>query len=323
MFAIDRMPVNSTDLIREFLFEYAGVLSRDKPRMWFEGIERFQNTPSLLTTYPIADWPSGYKEWKGDSSFRTMASKNFDLAVKRYVDGYSVDAARVFTCPMTQQYWAGVPNQLATSEEVHRLHCVVDMLENATSTIGWDGVPFFSTQHPAGFITGDGPKWSNYQPVPTPANSIANINKERTLMSTLPDMGGGFREINPDLVLLHPHQYYKVEALLAQNYISPPVDPNNPGGGGGTQSQFISGMRVVKCTGLTNPDRWYLVDSSICRTLPPWITNKWQAPSNLSIQWYDEASELFRDTLHYAVRCNIWYAFGLAFPHGIRAIEGA
>jgi hypothetical protein len=223
--------------------------------------------------------------------------------------------------------WTDASSRFAPAEQVHVARSLATLLEAGTSTLNaWEGsgIYFFDASHPANFADASAGTWSNYQSGALDCNSVGNILAECTAMETqVLDETGQKLAVSPDVIMLPTQKYRIVDALLKQAQVAPASGTNVPSSGATTMSNPLMGLRAVHNPHLTDANDWYLIDSKLVRTLPPWAALRYSPGLALELRVFDESSDFFKNTGKIKVSSHIWYGFGLVMPHAIRKIVGA
>lgn len=323
LYEIDKLPATSALALTEFSDRYLAAQGVTLPPNWADQYGDMQPTNSPKVTYPISQVGGAYTETKGDSRFKNMQETSFDVKAVEFDMGYEAKLIDLLQSVYAYRKWTQAAQRFTVAEQNHRAKSIRTLLEAGESTAIWDGTNFFSTTHPANkFDSGLG-TWSNYESGGKDPNSIANIIHEMTDMMAVKDENGETLGVVPDAILLPTAKFMIVDSLLKQQQVSATSGTGQPNSGITTMSNPISGLKAVHVPQLTDANDWYLVDSKLVSTLPPWTGLRYSPGVALELRNWDETSDFFKDTGKIKVSSHIWYGFGLVFPHAIRKIAGA
>lgn len=320
LFTISTLPATSQAAIREFDDRYLASIGAAPPDTWTDlGDLLGVNSPQV--TFPVSSFALKYQQTQGENRYKTLTEKSFDVKVEELDCGYEGNLLDILTKTFAYRNWTEGPRRLMLAEGRHRNEQIAELLDGGESAV-WpvDGANFFSATHLSDFSNADSDTWSNYQAAATPVTSIANIEQEVTAFQSVLDENGAELGADPDTILVPTAKYEAVKNMLAQAMI---LDST---GTAGVTNPYLGKFRVVRAKELTDGDQWYLIDSKLTASsgLPPWLSLRYQTPqsSGLSLRWFDEASDFFKNTGKIKASSHIWYGFSLGFPHAIRKIEG-
>lgn len=329
---ISELPKTSQDAIREFDDRYIAAIGATPPPSWSD-LGDFIPSDSPMTTFPISTLALRYQQTEGESRYRTLLEKSFDIKVEEFDEGIQAKLADLLSKTFAYRNWQLGPARLMLAEAQHRNAAIATLLETGASTLwgasvanplGIDEQNFFSATHLSNPMDPTSTTWSNYQASTKDVVSIANLQAEVTLMQKVLDENGRKMNVNPDTILVPTDKYEPLKNLLAQNMILGAATSETSNGG--VTNPYQGRFNIVHVPELTDANDWYLVDSKLMARagLPPWISMRWTVPNPaLELRRYDETSDFFLDTGRIKVSSHIWYGFALAFPHGIRLIKGA
>jgi hypothetical protein len=323
LYEIDRLPSTSALALTEFSDRYLAAQGVVLPPNWVDEFGDMQPTNSPKVTYPISQVGGEYKETNGDSRFKNMQETSFDVKVVEFDLGYEARLLDLQQSVFAYRKWKEASQRFTVAEQNHRARSIRTLLEAGTSTTGWDGVAFFHASHPANYFDSSCGTFSNYQVSTKDCNSIPNIIAECTAMMEVKDENGEKLGVVPDTILLPTAKFMLVSALISQAQVSVSSGTGSPGGGTGSMSNPIAGLRAVHVPELTDADDWYLLDSKLAKVLPPWVGLRYSPGLALELRQFDESSDFFKNTGKIKVSSHIWYGFGMPFPHAIRLVKGA
>lgn len=327
LYEYDKLPATSAAALREFDDRYLAAQGVVLPPNWAQEFGDIGPTNAPMTTYPIAQLSGRYEETKGDSRFKTMQESSFDVKVLEFDMGYEAKLMDLLTNVYAYRKWLQIASRFQIAEQNHIARSVATLVEAGESTaLSWEGsgIYFFSASHPANFADADAGTFSNLQASPKDANSIPNIIAECTAMeNAVLDENGEKLGVSPDVIMLPTAKFRIVDMLLKQQQVTVGSGTGSPGGGTSTMSNPLAGLRAVHNPKLTDANDWYLIDSRLCATLPPWAALRYSPGPALELREWNESSDYFRDTGKIKKSSHIWYGFGLVFPHAIRKVTGA
>lgn len=322
LYDISKLPATSQAAIREFDDRYLASIGAAQPPTWSD-IGDLIPTAAPMVTFPVSSFALKYQQTEGESRFKTLKEKSFDIKTEELDAGYEGKLLDILSQTFAYRNWLLGPQRLTLAEARHRNRSIVTLLE-AGESASWpiDGVNFFSASHLSNFNDPASTTWSNYQNSTKDVVSITNLEAEVTLMRGVLDENGEKIGADPDTILVPTAKYQKLVNLLAQNMIL-----ENGTGSAGVTNPFVGKFNVIHVPELTDADDWYLIDSKLIAAtgLVPWISLRWQTPSNsgLALRYFDESSDFFKNTGRIKVSSHIWYGFSLGFPHAIRKVKGA
>lgn len=326
--SIDTLPTTSAAAIREFDDRYLAALAAAEPQGWADNLGEVVSTDAPMITFPVTQLRTKYVRTEGESKFKKMAEKSFDVKVEEFDDGYQAKLKDLFEKVFAYRLWQQAPGRFITAEGVHRHLSIAALLEAGTSTLCVDGKNFFDTTHPVNLVDatvktqiGGSTTWSNNQATAKSVVSIANIQAEVTAMMKVPDENGFILGVMPDTLLVPIDQYEATKNLLAQQMIL--AAATTATSNGAVNNPYLGRFNVIPCKELTNTLDWYMLDSKmIAQGLKPWVSLRQTVPASLALRSFDESSDFFKNTGDIKMSSHVWYGFALAFPHAIRRVTG-
>lgn len=241
-FTFDQLPTTSAAAIREFNDRYLAALTAAKPSGWADTLGSLIPTDRPKVTFPISQLRTFYRRTEGESRYKKLLEKSFDVEVEEFDDGYQAKLMDLFLEVFAYRNWQKAPERLVLAEEVHR-HLQVAIILDGSGTRGGavgsandpggvgrlcvDGVDFFASTHPvnmtdstvASVITG-ATTWSNYQSAATNVLGstasgttgsflIDNLQSEvKSMQNAVVDENGQLYGADPDTILV-PMDYYE------------------------------------------------------------------------------------------------------------------
>ena len=321
LYDISKLPATSQAAIREFDDRYIASIGAAQPPSWSD-LGDLIPTASPMVTFPVGSFALKYQQTEGESRFKTLKEKSFDVKTEELDAGYEGKLLDILSQTFAYRNWLAGPQRLMLAEARLRNRSIVTLLEAGASTAWIDGVNFFSASHLSDISNSASTTWSNYQSSGTDVVSLANLKAEITAMQGVLDENGEKMGVEPDTILVPTAKYEPLKFLLAQNMVL-----ENGTGSAGVTNPYVGKFNVVHVPELTDVNDWYLVDSKLLASLglPPWISLRYEVPSGsaLAMRWFDESSDFFKNTGNIKVSSHIWYGFSLGFPHAIRKIKGA
>lgn len=317
LFEIGKLPTTSAAAIREFNDRYIAAIGASVPTGWADMLGALVPTNAPQETFPVTQLRTLYQQTTGESRFKDLGERSFDIKTEEFDDGYRARLLDLFQRVFAYRQWQAVPARFVRAEEQHRHSCIAALLEDGQNQSCYDGASgFFATDHPANPEHLPGTTWSNLNAAGADVVSLANIETEVTSMKTsVLDENGNRMGVDPTHILVPLEREEPLRNLLAQSRV---VDP---GGAAAGVDNFYSGrFEVVGVKELTDTNDWYLVDGNLAREASPWISMRQNVPNSLNLRFFDESSDFFKDTGHIKVTSHIWYGFSLAIPHAIRKI---
>lgn len=332
LYVNETLPADDLAAMREFDDRYIAAIGAGLPPTWADAGDLFP-TDAPLVTYPISSLAIAYQQTEGESRFKGLLAKSFDLRTEEFDAGLEASLLDLTTKVFAYRNWQLGPSRMMIAEARKRNRMIVALLEDgenqkwgstARNPDGIDGVNFFSATHLSNFNDPDSATWSNYQVSTKDVISIANIAAEVTAMQGVLDENGEKVGADPDVIMVPTAKYEGVKNLLAQALIL--AEASTATSNGAVNNPFLGRFTVVHNPELTDVNDWYLIDSKLRASsgLPPWISARYTAPGPaLALRHWDESSDHFKNTGNIKVSSHIWYGHALAFPHSIRKIKGA
>jgi phage major head subunit gpT-like protein len=329
LYSIEQLPTTSQAAIREFDDRYIAAIGASQPTGWADAHGELVPTAAPMVTFPISQLRTQYKRSTGESHFKKIREKSFDIKAEEFDDGYRARLYDLFTKVFAYRNWQQAPQRMVLAEAQFRHLSIAALLEAGTSTSCVDGANFFSTAHPVnmGDLTvktvaaSPSATWGNYQATPKDVISIANIAAEVTAMMDVPDENGVRLGVMPDTILCPIPKVEGLKNLLAQTFILGAA--SSATSNGSVSNPYQGRFNVIPVKEFTDVDDWYLMDSKlVAQGLAPWVSLRQTVPQSLSLRTFDESSDFFKTTGDIMMSSHIWYGFGLALPHAIRLVKG-
>ncbi len=322
LFDISELPATDQAAIRAFDDRYIASIGAAQPPTWSDFGDLIP-TDSPMVTFPISSLALKYQQTEGESRFKTLLSKSFDIKTQEFDVGIEAKLLDLTQQLFAYRNWMQGPARMLIAEARHRNRSIVTLLEGALTAANWvDGKKFFSATHLSDLNDPASTTWSNYQVTGTDVVSIANIQAEVTAMQGgVLDENGEKLFADPDTILVPTAKYEPLKNLLAKDLIL-----ENGTGSAATNNPFKGRFNVVHVPELTDVNDWYLVDSKMRSStgLAPWISLRYTKPNpSLALRYFDESTDFFKNTGRIKVSSHIWYGFSLGFPHCIRLVTGA
>jgi len=324
LYTIETLPTTDQAAIREFDDRYIASIGAAQPPTWADLGDLFPSA-SPMVTFPISSLALKYSQTEGESRFRTLLSKSFDLKTQEFDVGIEASMLEISQHVFAYRAWQQGPARMLIAEARRRNRSLVTLLEAGASTAWVDGANFFSATHLADLNDAGSGTWSNYNSAALDVVSIANITAQVTLMQGALDENGEKIGADPDTILVPTAKFEPLRNLLAQAFMLAGGTSTSVTSAA-TSNPYVGRFNVVHVPELTDPDDWYLVDSKLRASsgLPPWISLRYTTPTaSLALRYWDESSDFYKDTGRIKVSSHIWTGDALAFPHSIRLVKGA
>jgi hypothetical protein len=333
LYTVETLPADDVAALREFNDRYIAVMGATPAPSWSDMGELFP-TSAPLVTFPISQLALKYEKTEGESRFKTMLHKSFDLKAEEFDTGLTAKLKDVLQQLFAYRNWAKGPERMAIAEARFRNRQIAALLANGENTLwgtgdGIDGENFFSASHLSNIHDTDSTTWSNFQVTAKNVADLTNLKAEVTAMKDVRDENGEKIGVNPDTILVPTEKKEDLLFLLAQNLVL--AAPSSDNSNGGVTNPYTSKFNVIEIPELpadvpsSNEGKkdWYLVDSKLAQELTPWLSMRQTQPSpELELRQWDASTDFFKDTGYIKVTSHIWYGFSLGFPHAIRKIKG-
>ena len=184
-YTFDQLPTTSAAAIREFNDRYLAAIGASRPTGWADTLGEMVPTDRPMETFPVSQLRTMYRRTQGESKFKKLGEKSFDVKVEEFDDGYEARLIDLFEKVFAYRNWQRAPERLVLAEEQHRhlqIATILDGTGDRSGAVGSandpgglervcvDGVDFFATTHPANMTdpsvaspTTGSKTWSNYQ----------------------------------------------------------------------------------------------------------------------------------------------------------------
>lgn len=323
LYEFDKLPTTSGQALTEFSDRYLAAQLASIPDTWVDEYGDTAPIGSPKVTLPLSAFSGQFRESIGDNRAETSQEDSLDVKVVEYDMGYEAKLMDLMLEVFAYRAWNQAAGYVKIAEQNHRAQNIAKLIEAGTSTDCYDGKKFFATDHPANKHKSGNGTFSNYQATPKDCNSIPNIIAERTSMRLVKDRNGNKLGVNPDTLWVPTEKFEIVDALSKQQMVSVASGTGSPGGGTGSMSNPIFGLKVREIKELTDANDWYLVDSQLVKRMPPFACLRFSPGMALELRQWGEDSDFFRNTGKLKNSAHIWYGFALVFPHAIRKVAGA
>ncbi len=329
LYVIETLPADDQAALREFDARYIAAIGASPAPTWADAGDQFP-TSAPMTTFPVSSFALKYLQTEGESRFKTLLAKSFDMKVQEFDVGVQAKLLDLTTQIFAYRNWQQGPARMLIAEQRRRNEAIAALLEDGENALwgtgdGIDGLNFFSATHLSDFNNSASTTWSNYQVSTKDVVSITNIQVEVTLMQGVLDENGKKLGANPNQIMVPTAKYEPLKNLLAQNLMLAGGTSTSVTSAA-TTNPYVGRFEVVHNPDLTDVNDWYLIDTNL-RTasgLPPWVSLQYTKPNpSLQLRHWDESSDFFKDTGCIKVSSHIWRGDSLAFPHSIRKVKGA
>jgi hypothetical protein len=324
LYTITTFPTDDQAAMREFDDRYIASIGAAPPPSWSDFGDLIP-TSSPMVTFPVGALGLKYSQTEGESRFKTLLHKSFDVKVQEFDTGIEAKLLDLTTQVFAYRAWQQGPARMMIAEARHRNRSIATLLEGGASATWVDGVNFFSATHLANLTDSTLGTWSNYNASTLDVVSIANIQAQCTIMQGTLDENGEKVGADPDTILVPTEKFEPLRNLLAQNFMLAGGTSTSVTSAA-TSNPYVGRFNVVHVPELSDANDWYLVDSKLRSSsgLAPWISMRYTVPNpSLSLRHWDESSDYFKETGNIKVSSHIWYGFSLGFPHSIRLVKGA
>lgn len=330
LFSVEQLPTTSAAAMREFDDRYLAAIGAAPPPGWSDAGDLIP-TAAPLITFPISSLALKYQDTKGESRFKTLQEKSFDLKVVEKDVGIQGKLLDILSQTFAYRNWLQGPARMMIAERRLRNRAIAALLEDGenqkwgaslANPNGIDGANFFSATHLSDFNNKKSTQWSNYESTPTDVLDLSALEAQVTAMQGTLDENAEKLEVDPDTILVGTPKYEGLKNKLAKDLI---LDVSGSSFAA-TNNAFKGRFTVVHVPEFEDANDFYLVDSKLRQStgLPGWISARWTVPNPaLALRHWDETSDFFKDTGNIKVSSHVWYGFCLGFPHAVRKIKGA
>lgn len=289
LFVFSELPTTSAAAIREFNDRYLAALGASRPNGWVDTLGELVPTDRPMVTFPISQLRTLYRRTEGESRFKKLIEKSFDVKTEEFDDGYEAKLQDLFFQVFAYRNWQRAPERFVTAEEQHRHLQIALILDGSGTRAGAvgsandpggvgrvcvDGVNFFASTHPANMtdtsvaspVTG-ATTWSNYQSVATNvlgsqavkntgAFLLDNLTQEVTNMKTgVLDENGLVMGADPDTILVPLDYEEPLKNALANSrilqFVADAGGSSNAMAGAAVDQVYKGRFNVVGCKEFT------------------------------------------------------------------------
>ncbi len=324
LYTISTLPATSAAAMREFDDRYLACIGAAPPPSWSDFGDLIPSD-SPHVTYPVSSLALKYQQTEGESRFKTLLEKSFDIKAQEFDCGIEGKLLDITKQTFAYRNWQMGPARMMIAEARHRNRSIVTLLEAGASTAWVDGLNFFSAAHLSDLNDINSTTWSNYNASGATVVSISNIQTEVTSMQGALDENGEKVGADPDTILVPTATYEPLKNLLAQNLMLAGGTSTSVTSAA-TSNPYVGRFNVVHVPELSDANDWYLVDSKLRSSsgLAPWISLRYMVENPaLELRRFGEESDYFKGTGRIKVSSHIWYGFALGFPHAIRKVAVA
>lgn len=305
LYTFDQLPTTSAAAIREFNDRYLAAIGASRPNGWADMLGELVPTDRPMVTFPVSQLRTLYQKSTGESRFKKLLEKSFDVKTQEFDDGYEAKLTDLFQQVFAYRNWQRAPERLLLAEEQHRHLSIAQILDGSGSRGGAvgsandpggvsracvDGVNFFSSSHPANMVDSSvaspvtgATTWSNYQSSAknilgstatgnTGTFQLDNLQAEVTSMKTgVLDENGFVMGANPDTIIV-PLDYEETTINMLANarmIASVTNGTSNDVGAAAIDNVYKGRFNVVGAKEFTTATGstadWYLVDSKMIK----------------------------------------------------------
>ncbi len=357
LYTFDQLPTTSAAAIREFNDRYLAAIGASKPNGWADTLGELIPTDRPMITFPVSQMRTLYQRTEGESRFKKLGEKSFDVKAEEFDDGYMAKLSDLFQHVFAYRQWQQAPSRLVLAEEQHRHLQIAQILDGTGTKLGAvgsandpggisrvcvDGKNFFATDHPANMTDSSvSGTWSNYQS--SAKNVLGSLATGNTgtfttdylqaevisMQTGVLDENGNLLGADPDTIVVPMDYKEPLINGLANDRLLQSVTVNTAQAVAAAaidnvyKGRFnVIGAREFSRASTSTAD-WYLIDSKLLsQGLTPWISMRQTMPASLSLRVFDESSDYFKSTGNLKLSSHIWYGFSLAMPHAIRRVKG-
>lgn len=235
----------------------------------------------------LADFP-GMKEWVGKKQIKKLAGYEYVIVNKSYEatvavkrDDIEDDQLGIYS---TQAQSAGF------SAKKWPDSLVFNAVNNGFKSKCYDGKPFFHAGHIVGknTVSNLGTKKLSIESL---AAAMASYGVARTSMMSIKDEEGNPLNVNPDVLLVPPAQADIASALMTTERLKD-----------GEVNIYKGTAKVVVAAWLTDPDAWFLLDTS--KPLKPFIYQPRKKPVFVSQTKMDSESVFMEGELRFGAEAR-------------------
>lgn len=317
LYTFDQLPTDSAALLREFDDRYIAALGASQATGWADTLGALVPTNAPMVTFPVSQLFTRFYRTTGESRFKDMGNKSFDVKAEEFDAGYEAKLYDLFKQVFAYRRWQEAPGRLVVAEEQFRHDQVAANIIEANASNGI--YTLFSATQPINIMKSSLGTFSNLQTSAKTVLNVANIEAEVTaMMVQVKDENGKKLGVKPNAIavpleLAHPlENMLKKEMLVIGSATAPESSPYK-----------LSDFQVIPMRELTDVNDWFLIDTNLARELPPWVIMRETVPAELQTRTFDSGSDFTKHSGKIAYSKHIWYGFSAGFPHAIRKVVGA
>src|SRR5665213_3156901 len=91
LYVQDTLPTTSQAAIREFNERYIAAIGASQPTGWADTLGELVPSSSPMVTFPVGQLRTLYTRTEGESKFKTLKEKSFDIKAEEFDDGYEAN----------------------------------------------------------------------------------------------------------------------------------------------------------------------------------------------------------------------------------------
>ncbi|HXG69995.1 MAG TPA: hypothetical protein VNJ04_05200 [Gemmatimonadaceae bacterium] len=326
LYSVERFPLFPSTALAFEAFDERYLMALTKPSQDYSWVGLGEQIPTdhAILRFPLATYFAEYMQTQGENRTNTpIGNKFFEVKSEEFDTGIEEYLYKLQKDPIAARRWALFAETLPGRQERFVSKQLALLLEAGKTTIGLDGVNFFSSAHPGDYVGGSGSSgtFSNYQSTAKSVLVLQNILDEAAAMASVLDSSGAPAGVEPDTIMVPLSKGISLSSLLAQQSVL-----RTDGTSFGVVPNPIAGhFKVVVNPSLTDPDDWFLLDSRAASRfgITPWIVMTENVSTDLGLRKFDENSDFFKNHSRIKISSHLWKGFTLAFPQTIRLVNGA
>jgi phage major head subunit gpT-like protein len=292
--------------IEVFSEDFALALTQGDTEEWAKNLGRYESSNALKTTFPIPTSAAGYKEFKGDVTYRSLFEKSISLLSKTWQDGVAELASTVEAPDFTG--WGAEPAAMAAAQKSLLNEIVMAALE-ANATHPYDAVAFFSGSHPYNvFKAGLGTFDNDHTGDLTSANAKVAMTNFRGIRGA----NGKHLGLRMTHVVVPPALEQQARDVFENQIVI--VDGGTVNTFGAVDNRLRNRVQIIVSDEATSDVYWY----PLALNKPgmyPWVVQDQGAPEEIRS---DKTSAMYQQTLKIGVAYVQRANGGLALPHCIQ-----
>lgn len=261
-------------LTTNFNYRYNQGVNRRRTELWWPKLADRVPSNTRSNIYPFVADLNGMKEWVGPRVVQQLSTRVQTLSNRDYEATVAIPRNDI----LDDQYAVYGSRMELLGYQAEKLpdDLMIGVLQSGTAAkaITYDGVPFFSANHPVSIDVAGSPVQSNN--FTGTALNPANWDAVRTAMSQYKSDAGRVMGFRPDTLFVPPQLELTARNIVSSNLVAVNIT-GSPGGAAAVNNNLQGTAEVVVIPELGNdPTTWYAAVTRM--PMKPLIWQERQAP---------------------------------------------